>query len=113
MAADGRDSPSQPLDGLQVARDIIPDVREPKAGEPRLWKPLGGARSSGGHRRSFSIGSDRRRPGLEMVAELGKNSKAKIHWEYRAPRPMKIQGSRLNRIDLASESSDQELDNEV
>ncbi|KAL0922874.1 hypothetical protein M5K25_006902 [Dendrobium thyrsiflorum] len=63
MAADGRDSPSKPLDGFQVARDIVLDVREPKAGEPKLWKPLGGARSGGDHRRSFSIGSGRCRPG--------------------------------------------------
>ncbi|KAL0928338.1 hypothetical protein M5K25_000213 [Dendrobium thyrsiflorum] len=44
----GTGGPPEPLDGFQVARDIIPDVREPKAGEPRLWKPLGGARRGGG-----------------------------------------------------------------
>ncbi|KAL0919154.1 hypothetical protein M5K25_011228 [Dendrobium thyrsiflorum] len=60
---DGRDQLGQSLDGFQVARDIVPDVRELKAGEPRLWKPLGGARSGEDHRRSFSIGSGRRRPG--------------------------------------------------
>ncbi|KAL0924057.1 hypothetical protein M5K25_004862 [Dendrobium thyrsiflorum] len=63
MAADGCDPLSQWLDGLKVARDIVPDVREPKAGEPRLWKALRGARNGGDHRRSFSIGSGRRRPG--------------------------------------------------